>query len=369
MKRSLLKSQLEHAGARFEAHWGAEVPAGFSDIQTEYGYIRNHVGLTDFSHLHLYTIPEETGIDFLDEICAGNVAKIRFGRVLHTFIANKAGQVIADVYVANNDDELVICCESLVSENELQQIFDKHGSKSSGLKSLSVDHAALSLDGYKAWSVMNEVFGADVLGLPYLSIELFPFDGEEIRLIRAGKTSEFGYLLIIPQSKLNDIFSVLKEKVEKLEGGLCGLQVHNTLRLDGRFFNIYKEGAIVKDPLSLGLQWMIDFEKDEFLGADAILTRRKDGLKQKVIGFECDPKTVPPNGTEILHNAGKVGQVVAHCHSYTLGRTVGLALINANIAYAGLSIFKLDDEAGTNIRTLSMPPIIPKSLTVKLDEM
>jgi len=38
------------------------------------------------------------------------------------------------------------------------------------------------------------------------------------------------------------------------------------------------------------------------------------------------------------------------------------------LAYSGLS-FRLGTADGPAVKTISMPPIMPKSLTVKLDEM
>jgi hypothetical protein len=47
---------------------------------------------------------------------------------------------------------------------------------------------------------------------------------------------------------------------------------------------------------------------------------------------------------------------------------LGLALFPVDIAYSGLT-FNLDSPDGQKVHTISMPPIMPKSLTVKIDEM
>ena len=49
-------------------------------------------------------------------------------------------------------------------------------------------------------------------------------------------------------------------------------------------------------------------------------------------------------------------------------RPLGLALFPIELAYSGLS-FQLGAAGGPAITTISMPPIMPKSLGVKLDEM
>ena len=369
MRISPLHDKLAGSGASFTERCVIEITSNFTDFITEHNYIRNSVGLTDFSHLKKYTIPENTGLDFLDNLFAGNVAKTRFGRILHTFLANEKGDIVADCYIANNDEEFVLLCESIISDEELNNIFQEHGASEAGLKDKTDEYVVLGIDGFKAWAVVKEVFGIDVLGLPYLSIEMYPFKDMDIHFFRAGKTSEFGYLIMAPQEIKDALFDKLLEITEKNEGGLCGLSIHNDLRLEGRFFNIFAEGVGVKDPLSLGLQWMIDFDKETFLGIEEIKKRREAGLTQKIIGVSTDaPLDVFIPDVSIFKGDDQVATVKAVCNSPILNCRIGLALFSIDFAFSGLS-FKLGSPEGEVIKTISMPPIMPKSLTVKLDEL
>lgn len=368
MRHLPLKDMLQSLGASFSERDGVEVVSRFSDKKTEYEYIRSTAGVTDFSYMQIYRIPEEKAIDFLDVLLAGNVAKTRFGRVLHTFMADEKGELVSDCYVANNDEEFLLLCESIDDDASINAIIDKAGGSEAEVTELTGSVVAVGIDGYKAWEVAKQLFGTDILGLPYLSIETYPFEGTDIRLIRAGKTSEFGYSLIAPLEVAEKLFSAIKDTAEKLGGGLCGTDIHNDLRLEGRFFNIFAEGRRVKDPLTLGLQWMIDFDKDGFHGSSPILARRNEGLKKKITGVRGGPGVQFEPGESIFSETGDVGTVVTSCYSFVLDRHIGLALFPVEIAYAGLA-FTLDKAAGRPLETISMPPIMPKSLNVKLDEM
>jgi glycine cleavage system aminomethyltransferase T len=369
MRPLLLHDQWMAARATMSERFGAEIVSAISNPKKEYGYIRDAAGITDFSFMQKFRVPEEKGLDFLDNLLAGNVAKVRFGRVLHTFLADDNGLLLADCFMANNDEELVLLCESIVDDGALKTVLNNHGAQKAGLEDLSENHIVMGIDGYKAWAVVKDLFGADIVGLPYLSIERFSYEGENIRLFRAGKTSEFGYLLMAPAACAEGLFTKCKELAEKYGGGLCGLSIHNDLRLEGRFFNIFAEGHKVHDPLSLGLQWMIDFDKEKFLGRDAILKRRSAGITQKIIGISLEPNAGElKQGAPIFNGSEKVSEVVASCFSYVLNKSIGLAVFPTAIAYSGLS-FNLAASNGPVVKTISMPPIMPKSLSVKLDEM
>jgi len=369
VRTSLVRAQLAAAGAAFRERHGVEVVSRLADREVEYRAVRDAVALTDFSFVQKYRVPEEKGIDFLDALLAGNVAKIRFGRVLHTFLADPDGFIVGDCYVANNDTELIFLCEGLLPDAVLQAQLEAAGASAAGAEDLTANHELFSLDGFRAWEVVKEIFGADVLGLPYLSIEVYPFAGQTVRLFRSGKTSEFGYLLLTPQAVVPELFDTLTKSIAKREGRICGVDIHDDLRLEGRFFNLHAEGQRVRDPLALGLQWMIDFDKESFIGGEAIKRRRAEGLKRKIVGVATEPGCEAlQTGAKIFHEDQPVAEVVASCHSFVLSHRLGLAPLPRELAYSGLS-FHLAAPDGPLVRTISMPPIMPRSLTVKLDEM
>jgi glycine cleavage system aminomethyltransferase T len=132
---------------------------------------------------------------------------------------------------------------------------------------------------------------------------------------------------------------------------------------------MFREGERVRDPLPLGLQWMIDLEKERFSGSAAIKERRAAGLKQKIIGLAADVGcTTLKTGAPIFHEDQAVGEVVADCFSYVLNQPLALGLLPLELAFSGLA-FRVGSPEGAVVRSISMPPIMPKSLTVKLDEM
>lgn len=369
MRTSPLRAQLAAAAAVFRERQGAEVVAQCAPRPAETAAVRDAVALTDFSFVHVLRVPAEPGLDFLDRALAGNVPKIRFGRVLHTFLADPDGLLLGDCYVGNNDEELLFLCEAAAPDDRLHHVLQEAGAQNAGAEVLTGSHTLLSLDGFRAWEVVKELFGADVLGLPYLSIEVYPFHDASVRLIRAGKTSEFGYLLLAPNAIAPALFETLHAAVQQRGGRLIGVDAHDDLRLEGRFFNIQAEGSRVRDPLVLGLQWMIDLEKETFSGHHAIHQRRAAGLRQKQVGLAADPGHEElVVGAHVFHEGQPVAEVVAAGHSHVLGRRLGLAVFPVALAYAGLP-FHLTAADGPVVRTISMPPILPRSLAVKLDEL
>ena len=136
---------------------------------------------------------------------------------MQTFMADDDGRLLADCYVANNDEELILLCEAAAPDDLMARII-READREGIAQDLTDSHVLLSVDGFKAWAVVKDLFGADVLGLPYLSVELYPFADEQVYLFRAGKTSEFGYLLLAPQSVAEPLFEAVREAVARQAG-------------------------------------------------------------------------------------------------------------------------------------------------------
>ena len=78
--------------------------------------------------------------------------------------------------------------------------------------------------------------------------------------------------------------------------------------------------------------------------------------------------TALKSGAQIFHEGRAVGEVVTGCVSYVLNQPLALGLLPLELAFSGLQ-FRVGAPGGPVARSISMPPIMPKSLAVKLDEM
>lgn len=328
----------------------------------QYRRVREALGITDVSATLMFLAEGEDTFFELDDLLAGNVANLRYGRVLHTFLADGDGQLLADVYVATNDEEIIVLCEPCVPDAQVVAAMEAAPS----LQHVTDRFRLLSVDGPAAWAIPAQLLSRDTLGMPYLSVETHPLGDVDVRLIRAGKTGEFGYLAMVPREHLAAVQERFVEVAEEHGGGLCGPDVHHLLRLDGRFFDIRCEGRAVRDPLQLGLQWMIDFGKEQFSGREAILERRAAGVPRRTVGVQlAEGLRGAEPGATVTCDGEAAGEVITAGHSYTLDRELCLALLDAEVAYSGLAL-QVD---GMDARSISMPPFLPRSLSVKLEEV
>lgn len=350
MRELPLKKFWEKSGAEFSRCADVKRIESFGDVQGEYNALRTSAALCDFSFARLIEFSESDGIDFLDTILAANILKLRYGRIIDTFLASPDGKISAEAFVANIDDKVFLMLESLADSSEP---FIRGSAKD-----LTGKFAILSVDGPRAWEIAKTMFGADIFNLPYLAIEKYNYDSSSVYLMRNGKTGEFGYTFIVPVEKAEAFAEKLLEATKAVGGRACGTKAHSIARLESGFFNIFAEGKFVGSPIELCLQWMTDFAKESFTGSEKIFSERQSGAKRKITAVRGAGVKL---GAEVFDADKKIGNVIHVEVSPALNDNIGLALLKAESAYPSL---ELADKAGqnANIFTISRPMTISESL-------
>jgi len=358
MRSLILKNLWEKENAIFDELYGAETVKYVSSFEEEYEAIRKKSLFADFSFCKRYVFDESDGLDFLDTVLAENILTLRYGRVLNTFLADEDGNICADCFVANISDKIYLFIESIKDEAYLDSVFLKCDS----CKEITNETVLLSIDGPESWHVAKDVCGQDILDLPYLSIENFQFEETQIQLLRKGTTGEFGYQFLAETSIAEKLFEAIKNSTNAIGGKLGGTDIHFNARLEGNFFNIYAEGAVVKKPLALGLQWMIDFDKENFNGSKSIFENREKGIRTALVGIRYkNPESKFSVGDEVFNEGTSVGKVIACAYSKILECAIALVLFEKEF---GLSGFEYSSKVSgeRDLLTISMPPIVALSL-------
>jgi len=113
-----------------------------------------------------------------------------------------------------------------------------------------------------------------------------------------------------------------------------------------------------------GLQWMIDFRKENFRG-DKALNLCKKSLETKSIMILADEADQNFNDEYIYLNDEKIGYVQSVYKSEVIGKLIVLAYINTEFSYPGVNC-KIGSEL-INAVTVSAPAFLTKSVTKSLN--
>jgi aminomethyltransferase len=109
----------------------------------------------------------------------------------------------------------------------------------------------------------------------------------------------------------------------------AGLGARDTLRLEAGYCLYGHELTEEITPLEAGLGWTIKLDKGvDFVGRDALLAEKAQGLRRKLVGIELTERGVPRASYLIMQHGETVGALTSGVMAPTLGKPIGMGYVS-----------------------------------------
>ena len=329
-----------------------------SDFEAGYRGIRSSVALAHEPELRCLCLTGAGAFEALDAVCPCDLF-LQDGQMKHTLLLSEAGFPFADIYVCREGENAYVLGYGPPG-GVLKTWIRQHARSIAdfSITDLSESHRSLALDGPYAWELCSEVFGPDILGLPYLGVLTL---GEMI-VFRAGRTGEYGYHVLVPIDKESEWIQKINTTGEDFELAWAVAAARDQCVLENFFFELNREGRYGLTPLELQLQWRLSPQKTEYPGAEAIRALRQSGCQRRLTCF-ITPEAVQV-GEEVTCDGEPVGSVLAAGYSPIRRDYVGKALLNRPYWHAGLDAFRVGHRP---LKTIATPAVKNLSLEVSVN--
>jgi glycine cleavage system aminomethyltransferase T len=319
--------------------------------------LRSSAGASRAGHVAVIRVDGADAFDLLEHASTRRLY-LREGQVRHTLLLREDAGVFADVYIGSADDGLYVLAEG-PTEGELVAWLEDLRSRpfpSSRVEvcPLSEERVTLGVDGPYAWEVVSGLLGRAVLGMPYLTL----LRRDDVLCLRAGKTGEYGYLLVAPRSPAGELEARLAEVGAPLGLVTVGREALDVCALENGHFSMrtLRETALAQPltPIELQLQWRVAYDR-AFAGSEALRARRAEGPRVRATSFTADGALAP--GQTVRLGDEDVGEVLAASPSPTLGAWVGTALLARRLAHPHVAL-AATTAAGPVQVTTRTPPLV-----------
>jgi len=159
---------------------GIDVPNQYSEHEKEYHALRHNVTLSDYSHYSKIKLEGDEAFDVLDIAVAGDVAEIRDEQTLYTVLLDEDANIITDVYIMNDDESYVVLAEHVDDATLMQLLTERMGEFDDvEITSLTHSHAIVAMEGPYSWELAKEIYGMDVIGIPFLGLKKLKVFGKK----------------------------------------------------------------------------------------------------------------------------------------------------------------------------------------------
>jgi aminomethyltransferase len=163
-------------------------------------------------------------------------------------------------------------------------------------------------------------------------------DGISISFGRTGYTGEDGFELFAPAAQTEQLWRLLLSAGERYGIEPCGLGARDTLRLEAGLPLYGHELDEQTSPIEAGLAWSVKVDKGDFLGREALIEQKKNGLKKQCVCLRAEGKALPRQGYEVWAGDQVVGHVSSGSQGIFVGYPIAFAFVPPQYAKKGSNL-------------------------------
>jgi len=371
-KKTCLYDRHVALGALMSPFGGFIMPIQYTNITDEHNAVRQHCGVFDVSHMGEVRISGPDAERYVQHIFTNDVTGAPIGQIYYGMMLYPNGGTVDDLLVykmGENDFFLVINAANIDKDvawmKEQTEGFD-----------IKLDHQSdyygqLAVQGPEAETVVEEVLGIPCKELKFytaaplqtsprggrLSDAQLPSSSGEgseegaIIISRTGYTGEDGFEIYGSHEFTQKAWDKL---IESGRCKPCGLGCRDTLRFEVGLPLYGDELSADISPVMAGLSMFCKLDKPEFIGKEALVEQKANGVPQKLVGIELADKAIPRHGYAVLNADGEVvGEVTTGYHCLSVDKSVCMALVKTEFA-------KLDTPLSVQIRKKVFPGVVVK---------
>lgn len=345
----------------------------FENSAAEHKAVRENVGMYDMSSFGKVRVEGPDAESFLNRICGANLS-VPAGKIVYTQFLNSRAGIEADVTVTRLTETAYLVVTPAATRYADQAWMEKHkGDANVVIVDVTNNEGVLAVMGPNSRELLQKVSPND------FSNEINPFGtAQEIeigmglaRVHRVTYVGELGWEIYIPTDMTGHVFETLAEAGEDFDLKLCGMHMMDSCRIEKAFRHFGHDITCEDHVLEAGLGFAVKTDKPDFIGREAVLRKKEEGLKNRLVQFKLtDPEPLLYHNEPVIRDGEIVSYISSGNYGHTLGAAIGMGYIpcDGETAAQVLESSYEIEVAGTRVKAeASLKPMYdPKSERVKV---
>jgi len=325
-------------GAKMVDFGGWEMPVQYSGIIDEHNTVRNAVGLFDVSHMGEIEIRGPEAALLANLVTTNDVTRLKPGQAQYSGLLYDHGGFVDDILVHKvAGDHYFLCVNASNQDKDFEHIRSANRFRAE-VENAGAHYAQLAVQGPRALAALQKLTSLDLRSIRYYWFADSEVGGVPARIAHTGYTGEQGFEIYVPPTAAARIWDEVMRAGAEFGIKPCGLGARNTLRLEAGMALYGHEIDASTSPLEAGLEWIVKFQKGDFVGRAALLKQKEQGVRRKLIGFEMRGRGIAREGYTVLADGAAAGWVTSGSPSPTLGKNIGMCYVPVERAVTGREI-------------------------------
>lgn len=351
VRLSPFHDRLKNQNACFGVATGWERPNWFAPINVEPRYeysfgrqnwfpysaeehlaVRKGVGIIDQTSFSKFLLEGKDVEKVLQFICANEMC-VPNGGVVYTQMLNHSGGIEADLTVTRiSSNQYIIITSSASETRDFNWISNNIPDNSEAvLTNVTSAYAVLGLMGPRSREVLSALTESDVSNdaFPYMHSRELQIGCVKVRAVRITYVGELGWELYIPTEFATNVYDTIVAQGDMFGLRHVGFHAVDSLRIEKGYRAWGSDITDQETPIEAGLNFAVAYNKqDDFLGKEALLRQRADGIKQRLAMFILsDPAPLLLGDEPIYRDGEMVGRTTSGSFGHTFGRSIAIGYV------------------------------------------
>ncbi len=316
-------------------------PNYFEHVGDECRSARESVGIADVSHAARFAVTGPGAEAVLNRVLCTRLPEP--GQLATGYALSSLGTVRSEFTVLCEDEGRFLLTSAAGAERYDLDLLQKASpgdgavstSKSVRIENLTGREGGLAVFGPRAAELIAQVAQVPRSEIAEADVASATVGYAPARIVRAGVGGEEGWEVQVVAEFLRHVFLELVEAGDSFGVHLVGARALNVLRLEAGTPAWGGDLTRAFTALESGLEPLIDFDKGEFRGREALLQQRQAGLQRRLVRLEVlGNETFDARGQEPVRT--REGEVVGRTTSGGFGHCLGKSLALAYLSTAAI---------------------------------
>ncbi|MDD4693938.1 MAG: glycine cleavage system aminomethyltransferase GcvT [Firmicutes bacterium] len=333
LKHTPLHSWHVGEGANMTGFAGYQMPLHYKGgILEEHRTVRSRAGLFDLCHMGQIQVKGRQASEYLDYVLTQRVKDMPTGLVRYSLLSTFDGGTIDDLMVYKRKEDYLLVVNAANKEVDFAWLLEQKGLFDVQITDLSDSYGIIALQGPAAENILAPLVADGLGNLKYLRFLETEFFEVPATVSRTGYTGTDGFEIYLPLQAIPALWDLLLKEGKSFGLIPVGLGARDTLRLEMGYSLYGHELSRDINPLEVGLGYAVKFDKDDFIGKDALEKIKEQGIKRELVAFKTENKVIPRAGYKIVVGDREVGYVTSGTFSPTLRHGIALGLVEVGLS-------------------------------------
>jgi aminomethyltransferase len=355
LKKTPLNDIHKQLGARMVEFAGWEMPVQYSGVIAEHMAVRMAAGLFDVSHMGRLELMGSTACQTIQRLSSNDAGGLSIGRCQYSALTTPMGTFVDDILVYRMGSNHFYLCVNASNQVKDYQWICERALRDTDVQDRSEDFALIALQGPRSSAILQQLTALRLSSLRYYWFTQGKVCEVDATVSRTGYTGEDGFEVCVAPHHARLIWQKILESGAPHGLKPAGLAARNTLRLEAKMALYGNDIDETTSLLEAGLDWICKLDKGDFIGRNAPIKQRDEGLKRILIGFEMTGRGIARDGYLIEIGGNRIGTVTSGSPAPFLEKNIGLAYVPIDHSAVGTEFDVVIRDRPVQARVVSTP--------------